>query len=408
VSSRYDATIDIDQPNNTHAALVLLTGMNRRVLELGAASGYMTRALRERGNDVTAIEGDPAAADDLKQIADFTIVGDLNDPAVLDSVAGPFDIVLAGDVLEHLLDPLGVLRAAVNKLAPDGAVVISIPNVTHIDLRLALLQGRFDYQPTGLLDSTHIRFFTYESLIDLLDEAGLLVTDIQRIKVNAFESEITVDRDLVSQDVLDAALGVPESETYQFVIRAVIDHGEPEARKTARDVLQQARDAELRRCAQRAEGPIAVAYSEQLRIARQYLEQSETDREALRVRLAELTSERDVLRHHVVQLDAHLEELRRDLDAARRELDVARRELVSACIAEARARTELSEQREALSVATHRAERALTDQQLLAEITGSRAYHAIARYRRAVNRLIPPGSVRRIALRPFARMIQLR
>ena len=426
MSSRYEATIDVNLPNNTHARLVVLTGENRRVLELGAASGYMTRALRARGNHVTAIEYDPDAAADLKEIADFTIVGDLNDPSVLDDVTGPFDTVLAGDVLEHLLDPLAVLRAAVSKLVPDGAVVISIPNVTHVDLRLALLQGRFDYQPTGLLDSTHIRFFTYESLLDMLRDAGLIVTDIERIKVNAFESEIAVDRDLVNTEILDAALAVPESETYQFVVRAVIDRGDAEARRQSRQILKRARDREVRQLARRAAGPIGVALSEQLQIARGYLEQSELEREAARARLNEVTSELDVARQLADSLRLELGRStasgtgarRRTRHRARRrparsrrgsrELDIARRELVAACIAESRARVELAEQAGALDDFRGRAERATADQSLLAEIEASRAYHAITVYRRGINRLAPPGSARRAALRPFARLTRLR
>ena len=241
---------------------------------------------------------------------------------------------------------------------------------------------------------------------------------------------------LVSQEILDAALAVPESETYQFVVHAVIDHGDTKARKTAPRPSAGRTRRGIASVHERAAGPVGVAFSEQLRVAREYLEQSEIDREATRARLAEvsreldgarrsllaLREEDDVLRRHVGQLDAHLEEVRRDLDAARRDLDaarrdldaarrevdVARRELVAACIAEARARTELHEQRSSLDEFIARAEQATADQQLLAEITGSRAYHAITRYRRGANRLVPPGSGRRAALRPFARFVQLR
>lgn len=194
MSSRYQAQIDLDQPNNTHASLVRMVGENKRVLELGAASGYMTTLLKSRGCSVTAIEYDPDAIDQLMEIADRAIIGDLNDPAVLDAVSGPFDVVLAGDVLEHLLDPLAVLRRAVSTLTPDGEVVISIPNVGHIDLRLGLMQGRFDYRETGLLDATHIRFFTYDTFLDLIAQAGLLPVEIHRIIALPFETELAVPR----------------------------------------------------------------------------------------------------------------------------------------------------------------------------------------------------------------------
>ena len=440
MSSRYEAEIDVTLPNNTHAALVRLAGEQRRILELGAASGYMTRALKDRGNHITAIEYDDEAAEDLKQIADWTIVGDLNDPAVLSDVSGPFDTVLAGDVLEHLLDPRAVLQSAVSKLAPDGAVVISVPNVGHIDLRLALLQGRFDYQPTGLLDDTHIRFFTYDTLLDLIESAGLIVADIERITTNAFETEIAVDRDGIDQAILDAALAVPESETYQFVVRAVVDSGDRNARQQSERTLIRARDKELRRLDARANGPVGESISQQLEVARAYLLQTEHDRDAARQQIDALSAELAAARQQIDALTAELAAARQQIDAlsaelaaalelaeiSRRdaetqhyraeqqftglsaELATARRELVAACVAESRARAEVAEQVAFVNDARARAERAEADQKLLAEIRGSRAYGAISRYRRLVNRVVPPSSARRAVLRPIARAVGLR
>jgi 2-polyprenyl-3-methyl-5-hydroxy-6-metoxy-1,4-benzoquinol methylase len=156
---------------------------------------------------------DPDAIDELKTVATHTVVGDLNDPYVLAAIEGPFDVVLAGDVLEHLVDPLSVLRACVAKLTPAGAVVISLPNVAHADLKLSLLQGKFEYQRTGLLDDSHLQFFTYRTMLDLLNQANLLVTDIHRTVVHPFESELAVPRGSVTPAVLEAALSIPEAET---------------------------------------------------------------------------------------------------------------------------------------------------------------------------------------------------
>jgi len=142
VNNRYAAEIDLSNVHNTHSMLVLMVGEGKRVLELGASSGYMTRVLQQRGCRVTAIEYDPEAGAELALVADDTIIGDLNDLSLLGGVSGRYDVVLAGDVFEHLIRPLDVLRAAVELLEPDGAVVLSVPNVAHADLRLSLLQGR--------------------------------------------------------------------------------------------------------------------------------------------------------------------------------------------------------------------------------------------------------------------------
>ena len=71
--------------------------------------------------------------------------------------------MVMGDVLEHLRDPLNSLRHAVRKLKPSGFVVTSLPNIAHGDVRMALMQGKFRYRETGLLDRTHMRFFTLET-----------------------------------------------------------------------------------------------------------------------------------------------------------------------------------------------------------------------------------------------------
>jgi len=220
VSSRYQQDIDMSADNNTHTLLVRAVGTDRTVLELGASSGYMTRVLHERGCRVVAVEYDQQAAEDLAQVADVTIVGDLNDPAVLAGIDGEFDVVLAGDVLEHLMAPLTVLRAAVAKLAPGGRVVISVPNMTHADLKVSLMAGYFDYRDTGLLDRTHIRFFTFETLMGLLSDAGLRPIDVQRMQIPMFHTELALPPDAVSAPVQIAALQVRESDTYQFIVTA--------------------------------------------------------------------------------------------------------------------------------------------------------------------------------------------
>ena len=79
------------------------------------------------------------------------------------------------DVLEHLVDPLRVMTALNRMLARGGLVVISIPNIAHLWIRLSLLMGRFEYTDRGLLDRTHLRFFTYRSLRSLITDAGLCI-----------------------------------------------------------------------------------------------------------------------------------------------------------------------------------------------------------------------------------------
>jgi hypothetical protein len=90
-------------------------------------------------------------------------------------------------------------------------------------VRLALLQGRFDYTSLGLLDETHVRFFTLKSIKEMAQRAGLAIIELERVRVPPFGTEVTVDRSSVSDAVLDGVLSDPEAETYQFVFTAVRD-----------------------------------------------------------------------------------------------------------------------------------------------------------------------------------------
>ena len=231
--SRYDTPVDPTAVNNSHAFALELVGWNRRVLELGAAAGHVTRALAAQHCRVTSIEYEVEAARDLEGVADDVIVGNLNDPDVFNDLRPEFDVVLAGDVLEHLARPQDVLSRAVCLLKPGGQIVVSLPHVGHVDLRLSLMQGRWDYRAWGLLDETHLRFFTLEEIRSLVKKAGLVLTELRRVRVPAFETELGVDRASVPTELLDVMLADPEAETYQFVFSATVDNGDYRLRRLA-------------------------------------------------------------------------------------------------------------------------------------------------------------------------------
>ena len=122
-------------------------------------------------------------------------------------------------------DPLAVLRAAVRKLKPSGFIVTSLPNVAHGDVRLSLLHGSFQYRDTGLLDRTHMRFFTLQTIRELLHDAGLVVVDTRRVVVPLFHTELGVRREDYPEAVVAEIQADTEFETYQFVMKSVIDNG---------------------------------------------------------------------------------------------------------------------------------------------------------------------------------------
>jgi 2-polyprenyl-3-methyl-5-hydroxy-6-metoxy-1,4-benzoquinol methylase len=246
---RYDFDeVDVES-GSVHGDVVRLVGEGARVLELGPATGYMSRAMVERGCSVVGVELDPAMADQASEVCERVIVGDL-DELDLERELGEdrFDAIVAADVLEHLKDPLTTLHRLRPYLKEDGAFVISVPNVAHGSVRLALLEGHFDYREIGLLDATHLRFFTRESLEEMLDEAELGIAELHRHDLNLDASEVPFDIDAVPRDVRERIEGDPDAQTYQFVVKAF-----PMERDGLRAIQARLREvAELRIAAERA------------------------------------------------------------------------------------------------------------------------------------------------------------
>jgi 2-polyprenyl-3-methyl-5-hydroxy-6-metoxy-1,4-benzoquinol methylase len=148
-------------------------GRGRRLLDVGAADGLLSRQLTACGWRVTAIEGDPALAQVGARYCERMIT--LNLDREIPVGEGPFDVIVYGDVLEHLVDPLRVLVELDRGLGPGGFVIISVPNIAHLWIRLLLLVGRFDYLDRGILDHSHLRFFTERSMRAMLAAAGLSI-----------------------------------------------------------------------------------------------------------------------------------------------------------------------------------------------------------------------------------------
>jgi methionine biosynthesis protein MetW len=211
-----------DSPGSTHNLVVELVPEGSSVLEFGCATGYMSEVLTERrGCRVTGVELDPQAAAAATAFCERVIEGDAESLDLGEHLGEEqFDAVLFADVLEHLRHPAAMLRRVRPFVADGGAVVASIPNIAHISVRLALLGGEFRYRDLGLLDDTHVRFFTRASIVDLFESQGFVVSTWRRRHVDESAAEINPPADL--PDDIRSWLGAdPELTTYQFVIRAV-------------------------------------------------------------------------------------------------------------------------------------------------------------------------------------------
>lgn len=165
-------------PYSSHAVILsrLGDGHGRRALDVGAADGFLAELLTRQGWQVTALERDPAQAAKARGRCHEVIVADLDQAAP--RLQGFFDAIVYGDVLEHLNDPLPVLVALDRALAAGGRVMVSVPNVAHLWVRLSLALGGWNYADRGILDRTHLRFFTKRTFAALLRDAGLSVEEL--------------------------------------------------------------------------------------------------------------------------------------------------------------------------------------------------------------------------------------
>lgn len=256
---RPDISLEKLDPNTSLALIARLVGSEKRVLDVGCASGYQAHLLAENGCITTGIEVNENAAQIAREVCDRVHVADIERFKVSEIVAGEsYDVVVFGDVLEHLINPLAVLEDVRTVLRANGVVVASIPNIAHGAIRLALLRGDFDYQPLGILDDTHIRFFTFKTLNELFTKAGFEIEEIERTTVDIFSgSDLlpTLTSSEFSPDVVRKIEADPESRTLQFVFRA---------RQASRQLIDErvrraAIEAELRAATARFQREIARA-----------------------------------------------------------------------------------------------------------------------------------------------------
>jgi 2-polyprenyl-3-methyl-5-hydroxy-6-metoxy-1,4-benzoquinol methylase len=221
----YDSPLDLNNANDPRTLALRLIAPGKTVLELGPATGRVTSVLSERGCRVVAVEQDGTMAPKLERYCSRVIVGDV-ERLSLEEVFGEqrFDVILAGDFFEHLAHPLELLRKLKRYLSEEGYVVASIPNIAHGSIRLSLLQGKFEYTDVGILDRTHLRFFTLESILRLFTDAGFAIVDLQRVRQDPFK-EPYIDRPQMNQPELRPDLkrlieDDPDAATVQFVVKA--------------------------------------------------------------------------------------------------------------------------------------------------------------------------------------------
>jgi glycosyltransferase involved in cell wall biosynthesis/precorrin-6B methylase 2 len=162
-----------NDPYSSHSHIVRWVSQHRprRVLEVGCAGGFLSAEMKRLGCEVTGLELDERLAEQASAHCDRVLRGNVETMDLSD--LGTYDAIICGDILEHLQQPAPVLQRLVEHLAPGATMLISLPNVANIYVRLNLLLGRFEYTSVGILDDTHLRFYTLASATRMIKECGL-------------------------------------------------------------------------------------------------------------------------------------------------------------------------------------------------------------------------------------------
>ncbi|MES2932280.1 MAG: methyltransferase domain-containing protein [Pseudomonadota bacterium] len=193
-----------------------------RILELGPARGYFSRYLNESLRcSVDAVEIDANMAEQARPWCNRLLIGDLEKlDLTKEFISQSYDSIVFGDVLEHLREPLTTLIQAVKLLSDDGQILVSVPNIAYAGLVADLLRGEFLYRDEGLLDKTHLRFFTQTSLEAMLLKAGLHVWQWEALERPLWDSEFRTRIENLPSAWADTLLARPNALCYQWIASA--------------------------------------------------------------------------------------------------------------------------------------------------------------------------------------------
>lgn len=186
----YDKKLTNKHMPKEYQIVLNIVGANKEVLEVGCHTGYFTELLKKNGCNVICVEINQEAAMIAKKIANKIIIGDIEDESIYNQINQKFDVILFMHVLEHLINPWKVLCDIKQFLKEDGYILVTIPNIACWSIRKVLFfKGKFEYTETGIMDKSHLRFFTFETAKKMFIEAGYKIE-----KWDILESSILLSR----------------------------------------------------------------------------------------------------------------------------------------------------------------------------------------------------------------------
>jgi len=199
--------------------IALLISEEAKVLDVGAGSGLLALILAEGRKDVTidGIEPNPYAAQLARGYYRHFYTGLVED--FIEKIKDEdYDFIVPADVIEHTHDPLSFLNRLASALSEKGRIILTVPNIAFGTIRMNLLNGAFNYVDSGILERTHLRFFTLKTLKQLVDLAGTHIEKLYFLRRNLFDAEVMPEHLEVDLSSLRKILKDELSTTYQFLL----------------------------------------------------------------------------------------------------------------------------------------------------------------------------------------------
>lgn len=217
----YEAKVDLRVDNNSHTKVYRMieehnNHKSAKILEVGCSTGFFGEVLKDYGHEVWGLELSEESSKIAANRLDKVLHGTIEDFLTSEKYKQErFDYIIFGDVLEHLVDPLDVLIKCKNFLNGSGAIVSSIPNVSHIAVRAMLVEGKWDYSDYGILDNTHLKFFTKNSIIELFTDAKYEIKRLDPIILQPELTGITYNNDIL--DSISTHIDDDQQHVFQYV-----------------------------------------------------------------------------------------------------------------------------------------------------------------------------------------------
>jgi 2-polyprenyl-3-methyl-5-hydroxy-6-metoxy-1,4-benzoquinol methylase len=210
----------LEDPANPLSQIARMIPAGARVLDVGAGNGILARLLAHLGKTV---EIDGIEPNEIAARLATPFYGTLSPEPVDLFLANrptlpPYDFIVLADVVEHIANPAPTLRSLRERLAPEGRICLSTPNIAFAAVRLALLNGRFDYVDSGILERTHLRFFTLCSLQALVASTGLFPRTTMMLRRSPVAMEIRLERDWIGPWQYHRIMKDELASVYQFLL----------------------------------------------------------------------------------------------------------------------------------------------------------------------------------------------